>query len=214
MGFNALIILVALWSFVAGNNTSELTNGNTEPWKQVRYNNGVTSYLRTISKPDGTTYRERKGEMIMSGTLSDALHVITDPGSISKWMSGVGECKNLTAPVNGEWYSYTVFSMPWPLNKRDLVSLNKVRTDAGKGISVINVSSKDKYIHVNPGITRLTDYQAEWKITKLDEETIHLVFIASSSAPPAFPRYIQDPVIEKVFHNNLVRLKEMAEQNE
>jgi hypothetical protein len=212
MGLNGLI-LVALWGIMAGIYSSDPAKKNSESWEKIRYKDGVTSYYRWISKPDGISFRERKGEMIMPGTLSNAIHVITDPGFISKWMSGVGECKNLTEPANGEWYSYTVFSMPWPLNKRDLVSHNKLRTDTGKGITVIEVTCKDKYIHVKPGVTRLTDYKAQWKITKLDENRIHLVFIASSSAPPSFPRYIQDPVIEKVFHNNLVRLKETVEQN-
>jgi hypothetical protein len=126
-------------------------------------------------------------------------------------MSGIEESRTLERPAKNEWYTYTVFSIPWPFNKRDLVSLNRIMEDPFKGISSIDVMCRDKYVPVKPDIVRLTDYRAQWKISKLTDSKIHITFTAESSTPPAFPRYIQDPVIEKIFHNNLVRLKKLLE---
>jgi hypothetical protein len=58
----------------------------------------------------------------------------------------------------------------------------------------------------------LIDYNATWTITEISSQQVQNIFSAISDTPPLFPRYIQDPVIEKMFHNNLVRLKELLSQ--
>jgi len=65
-----------------------------------------------------------------------------------------------------------------------------------------------------PGIERLHDYKATWTITETAPQKVHIEFSAMSNTPPMFPGYIQDPVIEKMFHNNLFRLKELLSQQD
>jgi hypothetical protein len=55
----------------------------------------------------------------------------------------------------------------------------------------------------------LIDYNATWTITETSLRQVRIIFSAISDTFPLFPKYIQDPVIEKMFHNNLVRLKEL-----
>ena len=145
-------------------------------------------------------------------SFQEAVRIISDAKNTNQWMSGIDESKNLNIANKNEWYTYTIFSIPWPFSKRDLVSLNQLTADPVRGITTINVFCKEKYLPMKPDILRLEDYTAQWKITKTGENSIHLTFLAASSSPPAFPRYIQDPVIERMFHNNLVRLKELLEE--
>ncbi len=37
-------------------------------------------------------------------------------------MSGVSENYLLTQETPNQWYTYTLYDIPWPVNKRDLVS--------------------------------------------------------------------------------------------
>ena len=177
-------------------------------WKLEKNSGGVQSYVRFITNSEGTDLRERKGEMTVNCSVQDAVRLLTDAGSTKKWMSGISENYCITHINPSEWYIYTLYSIPWPFNKRDLVSLFTLDSDPLHGIANINIVSRDKYVPLKPGITRLVSYKATWVLSR-HGESINISFIISSSAPPVFPRVIQDPVIARIFHNNLVRLKEI-----
>jgi|WetSurSiteA1Bulk_404760.scaffolds.fasta_scaffold02624_6 hypothetical protein len=178
-------------------------------WKMVKNADGVQSFVRWTTTIEGVRARERKGEMTVNCTLQDAVRLLSDGGSTAKWMSGVDE-NYVLARINAtEWYTYTLFSIPWPFNKRDLVSYCRLVSDPSHGVANIAVVCKDKYVPLKPGITRLTDYRATWVITRLDEKNVRICFSAISTARPILPRPVQDPVIESAFHNNLVHLREI-----
>jgi hypothetical protein len=182
-------------------------NSDDGIWKMVKSTDGVQTYVRWTYNSEGIPVRERKGEMTVYCSLQDAVRLISDAESISKWMSGVSENYILARINSSEWYTYTLFSVPWPFNKRDLVSLCKLTSDPAQGTANIAMVCKEDYVPMKTGIARLSDYQANWVITKIGEKNIKISFHAISTAPPVFPRYIQDPVIERIFHNILVHLK-------
>lgn len=108
-----------------------------------------------------------------------------------------------------EWYTYTLYNIPWPFNNRDLISAFALKTNVGKKTVTINIDSRAGHVPSKPGIERLKDYNATWTITETAPQKVHLEFTAMSNTPLMFPKYIQDPVIEKMFHNNLIRLFSM-----
>jgi hypothetical protein len=191
---------------------SDPDKDHTEQWKEARTSDGVQTFFRWVVSDDGVTFRERKGEMEIQCSLTEAVKILSDAQHTDKWMTGIEDSKNLSRPGNNQWYTYTLFRVPWPFSKRDLVSLNRITTNHLQSVVLIDVICKENHLPLKPDVTRLTDYRAQWKITQLENNKIHLSIIAASSTPPAFPRYIQDPVIEKIFHNNLVRLKELLQQ--
>jgi hypothetical protein len=176
-------------------------------WEMVKNTEGVQSYVRWTLDGKGNTVRERMGEMIVGCSLQDAVILLSDAESTSKWMSGVSENYLLERISQTEWYTYTLFSIPWPFNKRDLVSWCRISSDPVHETANLSMICKDKFVPLKPGIDRLTDYRANWVITRAGEK-IKITFTASSTAPLIFPRLIQDPVIERIFHNNLVRLRD------
>jgi len=208
-----MISLLSVWfTFVSHAGNVYTDKKDPGQWKEVKNNDGVQSFFRWIYRNDGTPYRERKGEMVITCSFQKAIKVITHTEYTAQWMSGIEECKVIGSYGKNEWYTYTLFRIPWPFSQRDLVSYNKLNSDPDGGNATIEMISKENYIPSKPDISRLTDYSAQWIISGLDEKRIHIAFIAASSAPPAFPRYLQDPVIERMFHNNLVRLKELLER--
>lgn len=212
--YSAIVIPLAIWIALVSpssvNSESEVS-GEIIPgkWEMVRNTDGVQTYFRWLTKDDGTPFRERKGEILVNCALQEAVRLISDAESTKKWMSGITENYYIKRINQNEWYNYTLFSIPWPFSKRDLVSLYKVISDPVHGTVTVTITCKDKYVPLKPGITRLTDYRATWIFTKRGEKSTHINFSMSSMDPPAFPRAIQDPVIEKMFHKNLIRLKEM-----
>jgi hypothetical protein len=178
-------------------------------WQLVKNADGVQTYVRWTTNIEGKAIRERKGEMTVNCSSQEAVRLLTDAGSTGRWMSGVSENYYIAKINPASWYTYTLFSIPWPFNKRDLVSLFTLDTDPLHETVNILIVSRDNYIPLKPGINRLVNYRATWVIKRIGENQTKISFNATSSAPPVFPRPIQDPVIERIFHNNLVRLKEI-----
>ncbi len=187
-------------------------SGSSDQWEEVRNNNGVITYVRWIQKSDGTKTRERKGDFQADCSLNKILEVLTDPEATKEWMSGVTECYLLSKSNPTQWYTYTLYDIPWPFNNRDLVSAFSMVNNPANKTAIIKIESRANHIPSKKGIERLKEYNAIWTITETAPQKVHIVFSARSDTPPMFPRYIQDPVIEKIFHNNLVRLKDLLSQ--
>jgi len=183
-----------------------------DKWEEVRNNNGVISYVRWLHYNNGTKTRERKGDMQVECSLKKTVEILTDPAETKNWMSGVSENYLLSKTNPLEWYTYTLYKIPWPFNNRDLVSAFALKNNPDNKTVIINIISRADHVPPKPGIERLSDYKAIWTITETAPQKVHIIFSAMSNAQPMFPRYIQDPVIEKLFHNNLVRLRELLSQ--
>jgi hypothetical protein len=181
-------------------------------WEEVKSTGGVKSYVRWLYYNDGRKTRERKGEIFLDCSLEKVIEILTNPRLTKDWMSGVLENNLLSQTNPNHWYTYTLYDVPWPFNKRDLVSAYYLNYVPGNNNATIKIFSKADYIPEKPGIDRLINYNATWTITEISSQDVHIVFSAISDTPPLFPRYIQDPVIEKMFHNNLVRLKDLLSQ--
>ena len=182
-------------------------NINYGQWETTKNSEGVQTYVRWIEIAEGIRTRERKGEMVIDCTVEDATSIITNARSTEHWMKNVKESFDIKRVNSHEWYTYTLFNIPWPFENRDLVSSNIIKTNIEKDSANINIISREDYIPSKSGIKRLTDYTANWGIVRITEEKVKVTFTAITNTPPMFPRWIQDPVLEHIFHNNLVNLK-------
>lgn len=178
-------------------------------WKVAGTADGVRSWVRWIHFSDGTKTRERKGEFTFEGSLKEAMDILTDAESTKKWASGVEENYRIKGSNRNEMVIYTLYDIPWPFHKRDLVSVYALKVNSDNLSAVITIKSQPENVPLKPGIERLVDYSARWTVKENGAGTFQITFSAMSDTPPLFPRYIQDPVIERMFHNNLVTLKEI-----
>lgn len=182
-------------------------NINYGQWETTKNSDGVQTYVRWIEDTEGVRTRERKGEMVIECTVEDAIGIITNAKSTEHWMRNVKESIDIKRVNSFEWFNYILFDIPWPFNDRDLVSRNTIKTSAEKDSALISIISMEDFIPFRSGINRLTDYTASWSIVSITNEKVRITFTAITSTPPMFPRWIQDPVLEHIFHKNLVNLK-------
>ncbi len=185
-------------------------SGDVNPpgeWKSLKSSDGVITYERWIETDKNNKTRERKGEMTVECTMEEIIGILTDTKCSAKWMKNILEIYDLKKVNTNEWFTYTLFDIPWPFNNRDLVSNVKLKSVFEKGVSSISIESRENYIPSKPKTIRLTNYTANWYIKYLDKKKTKIIFTAITDEPPMFPRWIQDPIVENMFHNNLVNLK-------
>lgn len=177
-------------------------------WESLKSSDGVTTYERWIVSAGNNKTRERKGEMMVESSIEEVIAILSNTKSSAVWMKNISETYDLKKISSNEWFTYTLFHIPWPFSNRDLVSNVKLQTISEKGAASINIESRENFIPSKPKTIRLTNYKANWKIKSIDKNKIKIIFTAITDEPPMFPRWIQDPIVENIFHNNLVNLKQ------
>lgn len=181
-------------------------------WESAGNSSGVQTWVRWIHYSDGSKTRERRGEFVTSVSLTGALEVLSNAVYTKSWVSGVAENYRIAGSGNREWVVYTLYDLPWPFHKRDLVSAYSVGFSKEHTGAVIRITSKPQFTPLKPGVERLTDYRASWTLRDDGHGRVTICFMAMSDTPPLFPRPIQDPVIESVFHRNLVALRKLMSE--
>ncbi len=202
-------VLISAPIIVKENVLEKKSNLTCSKWEEVKNTDGVKTFVRWHYYNDGSKTRERKGEIQVDCNLKKTIEIITDVSAVKYWMSGVSDNYLISQADKTKWYTYTLYNIPWPFESRDLVSLYELKNEPGCKSVTISIHSKADYIPQKPGIERLKNYVAVWTINETKPQQVQIVFSAMSNVPPLFSRYIQDPVVEKMFHSNLVRLKEL-----
>ena len=210
-------ILFSLLMFVSlsatYNDSVVLPPGKESSWELIENSEGVKIYLRWVELSDKIKIRERKAEIMVHTTLDKTIKAITDAAEIPNWMSGVKKVMLLHRESPSKWFAYTLYGLPWPFNDREMITMCTLSYSSGKDKAYLNMRSSDEGYPPARGVERLTHYKASWELFEVKSGLIRMTFIARSDDPPAFPRCIQDPVIKKVFHKNMVNLKEMLDGN-
>jgi len=177
-----------------------------ETWKEVESKSGITIYERWVKVRSDLTVKERKGEMTIQGNLNSVVDLLSDPSKVKLWMENVSEAYLVKKESEKEWASYTYFSLPWPFENRDMVSVSKLNFN-NPSSATIEMISKENALPTKKNVKRLANYKATWKIADLGNGHIFISFSTISYTSPEYPRFIQDPIVRKVFMRNLLKLK-------
>ena len=194
-------IVLFFFALLAGSNLRA-----TESWKEVESESGVTIYERWVKVSGDLAVKERKGEMIIKGTMSAVINTLNDPSKNKLWMENVSDAFLVKKESDREWSSYTYFALPWPFESRDMVAFSRLNY-CGQTCATIEMISRENDLPVKQNVKRLTDYKATWTITDLGNGRIFISLSAISLTTPEFPRFLQDPVVRGVFMRNMLKLK-------
>jgi len=177
-----------------------------ETWKEVESKSGITIYERWVKINSNLTVKERKGEMTIKGSVNSVVDLLSDPSKAKLWMENVSEAYLVKKESDREWASYTYFSLPWPFENRDMISVSRLNFNNPVS-ATIEMISKENALPTKKNVKRLANYKATWKIADLGNGHIFISFSTISYTSPEYPRFIQDPIVRKVFMRNLLKLK-------
>ncbi len=185
-------------------------NANSEvvsEWVCVMDNKGIALFERWIQVNESLRVRERRGEFVVTASLSKTIDYLSNVNSLKQWMKGVETVDKISSYTDSGELTYIVLHLPWPFADRDMIAR----------FSLLQVDSHHCFVRINSEkgdvpevdkIKRIHDYSAVWALEKLDAERTKVVFTVFSSEPPMFPQWLQEPILKKVFISNLKRLKQ------
>lgn len=183
----------------------------TTEWTLCYEADQIYIYERWIKIAEGHEYRERKGEMYVNCSLEKAVNTLNDYEHLNTWNKNVRENKLIKKSSSSSYTLYTLFDLPWPFQNRDVISEYSVKqVNPGRHVEIA-ISSNDNLLKQKPGISRITKYNASWVVKRIHDLKCWVCFNAACDNPPAAPRSIQDPIMRKTFHKNLLNLRKVLE---
>lgn len=209
MKLRSLIIAVFTGSALVAAGMNEYPSENeARPWKLVEETGKITLYERWVEVNEDLEVRERKGIFTVNCPAEEAIKFICNADMAPSWMKGVSESYVIETLSETAWYTYTLYHIPWPFDNRDLVTQYRVVKD-GKGSTFIYLDSKEGVMPENEKVERLKTFHACWEVEEISPASTRITFTARTDEGPAFPRWIQDPIVKKAFISNLENLKEL-----
>lgn len=181
--------------------TTEVFVLSHSSWKQMIESDYIITQFRWLIINDGTRVIERKAGMVVQGISPEQVAaVIRDYKIIPKWMNAVNEAQLIKSADDNLWVIFLIFKLPWPLRNKYLINEVREQKHSFLPLYSFKINSSDKY--KPPFECKINDfghYEGEWKVYSWQKDITYIEFSAFSTAPPQFPRWIQDPIINRSF---------------
>jgi len=172
-----------------------------DQWKIMDNTNHAFGWQRWLTLSNDRKVRQRRSAMLITGvSAAKALQLIRDYRMIPQWVNNAEETQLLKRDGKNFWVTFTMFDLPWPLKNKYLVTESRESRHKLIPVDVINITNSDKY---NPpyacDVNEIGHYEAKWEVYELAPMLTFIEFTAFSTAEPLFPRWIQDPIVDRAF---------------
>ena len=137
------------------------TNSNAqENWVFQKEKNGVKIYKRKA-----TEGHEIKLVTTFNATPAALVALFNNVPEYPKWGYKVAHSELLKRVSDTEFYYYSRFDFPWPLDDRDVVMHTTVVTDATTKMVTLTSKAAPNYIPGKEGIVRVRKANVSWTLT-------------------------------------------------
>ena len=201
--FLLLITLVSSHVFVNGQST-------IEEYEIVMKDERITLYERWVFFLDTNIKgREIQGIFETSASMDKMLKTVIDETRIREWQTNIIKYQYIPGS-DSIWHTYSLYKMPWPLNKQDYLLKYTLRklTD---NLTVLSFqdSLDEQLAPLNKNVDRKPTI-GQWQFEKLSNGKTHVIYTIVTK-PTGYPRFITDPIVRNnlmIIINSLVEVAE------
>jgi hypothetical protein len=205
-------LVTALKAGSAGEYINFVKDTDPAGWSMCYVSDNIYIFERWVNITDKHSVRERKGEMMMKCSFDDAVKMISGCDKQKLWMKNIDQNKYIRKVSSDSWLTYTLFDLPWPFENKDIISEFHLRVITPSVHAQILINSSENIIAIKDGISRIENYKAVWTIKKMNIKVVWISFSAVCDMPPVVPRFIQDPIVDRTFYQNLANLRSVVEE--
>ena len=177
-------------------------------WYLAKKSNNISLFYRWIQLENGNQTREMKAEFEIEAGISEILSQFLTTEKYLKWAAGIKKC-GIEKYHDTLWYTHTIMNYPWPFKQKDLVTKHTIRQSKNK--TSIEIEAVPEFMAEIIGIERMKNYRGTWHLYQNSNGSTSVDYRMVSFEKPVFPRFVQDPVIQKITMNSFVELKQLAE---
>ena len=202
----AFVIFILIATFPL--NSQELTE---QGWTLEKNRRGVQVYTRPII---GSKLKEYKAFVSIKTDIEKVVLVLQDAENYSSWMVNLRKAKTITKISDTEQYVYSFGSLPWPFNKRDIISHITVYWSENKDTVNITSLGTPDYIPEQTGVLRVQKSGGIWHIYQKDERTIKVEETFNADPGGSVPCWVVNIFAIEGLYKTLSNLKEYLEDQQ
>lgn len=142
-------------------------------WSLKKNESGIQIYTRPAKN---SSIDEFKGEMIVNASLPGIIKLVQNMPACSQWIKYCKQGKFLKKESEKVTYTYTLTSLPWPMDNRDTVVKNTIEYYPENKGAKISFDGAPDFIPVAEGITRIRKVNGFWEFSKLENGSYKITY--------------------------------------
>jgi hypothetical protein len=144
----------------------------------------------------------------VDASVEAILKNLNSESDFQNWSVGVERCKNIEQTNNG-WIMYSLFDIPRPFTQRDLIAKYSLEQIGNK--TYIKMEALPEYLPQVKGVVRMNNYSGYWVLEDMGYNQTQVKFHSTSFTKPVFPRFIQDPILQRMLLKSFETLIKLSE---
>jgi len=181
-------------------------------WEKMGESDVLIPENRWLFLDNNKQVRERKAQMLVNASLENVAGLIRDYRRVPQWMNAVDGTQLLKRHDKNFWVIFMIFKLPWPLRNKYLITEVREEQHPFLPMKIFKTTSSNQYTPpYECSVNDFGHYESVWKVYAIDEELTYVSFSAYSTADPQFPRWLQDPIINRSFIKSMEGFYELLQ---
>ncbi|NNC84724.1 MAG: hypothetical protein HKO56_04930 [Bacteroidia bacterium] len=174
-------------------------------WELEKDQHGIKVYSSHL--PYGN-FKAVKVECELNGDFEELMKVLTDVDGMKGWVYKTKNIKLLSAEDPSDISYYSETDLPWPVANRDAVINLEFNIDSLPEYITIKGTCDEYGVPKVDGLVRLSHFKADWKITKIENQSINVEYILEVDPGGDLPAWINNMFILKGPYETFYNLSE------
>ena len=176
-------------------------------WKTVKKSKDIKISYRFVEVGDTLKTRQMRISFLVNAEPERIIELLKEPKNGETWFSGT-EKFHLLEDNENTWTTYNLYKNIWPFEQNDIIT-NYSMIKSNSSITLLMTGNPDFSPHLE-NIKRVKNYEGRWVFKPLENGQTKVEFYTISFTKPIFPRFIQDPIIQKIFIDSINKLRNLA----
>ena len=177
-------------------------------WDTKSQTEKIKLQYRWVKTSDNREMREFRAVLKVTSDVSSIIRNINEEDRLLQWTAKSKQCK-IYGKTEKKWITYTLFDIPKPFSQRDLVLKHTLSNENGK--LIIKLEPLPDYLPKQDNVTRMDEYLGYWIITPESDHAFRVEFYYTSTKKPIIPRFIMDPILQKMLMESFSKLIKLSE---
>lgn len=204
----SVVVLLLLIQQVAKAGPDGNEPEKNEEWYLANEAKGISLFYRWVTLDNGRETREMKATFVINAGIPEILTQFSSANNYRQWAAGIKDCE-VEKLSDSLWIVHSLMNYPFPFRNKDVVS--KYVLQNFKTHSILEIVSVPDHKPERKNVERIRTYRGNWTFFDKGKRETTVECRVVSGDKPMFPRFLQDPVVQKLTIDSFSELKQLAE---
>ncbi len=182
------------------------TGSWADGWELVKDKDGIQIYTRLT---EGSKFRTYKGEAILKIGMDDMYRTLTDLDNYDQWVYSCKESILLSKTAEDEFIYYSVMSLPFPFDDRDMTT--KMKVTRGDG-TIRFATSLIKGKQSPEGLVPVAAYEEATTLIKTGDNQVRMIMEGYFEPGGSLPAWVVNMFLSEGPYESLMAIKKTYEK--